>query len=120
MRHGNYQAARLLFEQTRQHQPYVHLATYGLAQTLIRDRHYAEAEPYLHAVIGHDPTYAPAIYDLAICALAMDDEPRALQLKAKLDVLNPATARRLERVIREPALRPRVLHPLPRASLRSL
>ena len=120
MRHGNYQAARLLFEQTRRHQPYVHLATYGLAQTLMRDRRYAEATPYLHAVIAHDPTYAPALYGLAMCALAVGDEPRALQLKAKLDVLNPVMARRLERVIREPALRPRVLQPLPRASFRSL
>lgn len=120
LRQGNYQAARLLFERTRQHQPYVHLATYGLAQTLMRDQRYAEAEPYLYAVIGHDPTYAPALYGLAICALAAGDEPRALQLKAKLDVLNPATARRLERVIREPSLRPRVLHPLPRAAFRSL
>jgi S1-C subfamily serine protease len=118
MRHGNYEAAQHLFERTRQYQPYLHLATYGLAQTLIRQRRYAEAVPYLHAVVGHDPAYAPAFYDLAIAALAMDDEPRALQLKAKLGALSPVTARRLERVIREPVLRPRVVHPLPLATIR--
>jgi predicted Zn-dependent protease len=118
MRHGNYEAAQHLFERTRQYQPYLHLATYGLAQTLIRQRRYAEAVPYLHAVVGHDPAYAPAFYDLAIAALAMDDEPRALQLKAKLGALSPVTVRRLERVIREPVLRPRVVHPLPLATIR--
>ncbi len=68
-------------------------------------------------VIAHDSSYAPAYYNLALCALTRDDEPRARHLLAKLDGLSPARARQLRRVLREPLFRPCALRELPQASI---
>ncbi len=117
LRRKEYTEAEHLFRRTVPYAPYTYFATYGLARTLIGRLRYEEAVPMLKAVIAYDPTFAPAYYDLAFSALALDDEPRARQLLVKLESLSPARARKLRRVLREPLFQPRVLQELPRASI---
>ncbi len=116
-RRREYATAERFFRQARQYAPAAHIAAYGLARSLMGRLRYEEAVPLLRSVIAHDPTYAPAYFDLALCAVARGDEPRARQLLEKLHGLNSASARRLRRVLRNPVLQPRVLHELPRADL---
>ncbi len=116
LRRREYRAAEARFRHAQQYAPYRHLAAYGVARALMGRLRYDEAVPFLRAVIAHDPAYAPALYDLARCALARDDEAHARQLLARLEALDAASARRLRRVLREPILRPRVLRELPRAT----
>ncbi|MFQ5569090.1 MAG: trypsin-like peptidase domain-containing protein [Rhodothermales bacterium] len=117
LRSGNYREAERFFRHTLRFGPYDHFATFGLAETLMKRLQYAEAVPLLHAVIAYDPTYVPALYSLALCALALDDEPRARQILVKLEGLSPVSAWRLRRIMRRPVLRPRVLRELPRVPI---
>lgn len=116
--HGRaYAEAARLFQHTRQHPPYAVLATYGLAQAEMRRLRYTEAAVHLQAVLHQHPHFAPALYDLARCYLALGEEPWARQLVAKLYATNPAWGARLRQVFRYPVLRPTVPLVLPRAVL---
>ena len=113
----HYAEAARLFEQTREHPPYAGLATYGLAQAEMRRLRYAKAAAHLRAVLHERPRFAPALYDLARCHLALGREAEARQLAAKLRATSPPWAGRLRQVLRHPVLRPTVPIALPRAEL---
>ena len=119
LQRGEYDEAERLFRQTRRYRPYYHFASHGLAKALMGRQQYEDAMPLLRIVITHDPGYAPALYDLALCALALGDTLRARQLLVKLEALSPVRAHRLRRVLREPVLHPRRVEERPRAVLHS-
>ena len=112
-----YAEAARLFRHTRQHPPYAGLATYGLAQAEMRRLRYDEAAAHLRAVLHERPRFAPALYDLARCYLALGEEAQARQLAVKLNATSPVWGARLRQVLRYPVLRPTVPIMLPRAAL---
>ncbi len=120
LRQGAYSAAREEFERIHSYLPYRHLASYGLAVSLIGRLEYREAVEHITAVIQYDPHFAPAWFDLARCYLALGDEPRARQIMHRLEEINPRWASHLRQVIRIPALRPITRIELPPANLASL
>ncbi|WP_457652878.1 trypsin-like peptidase domain-containing protein [Rhodocaloribacter sp.] len=112
-----YAAAERLFARTQAYAPYTHLALYGRAQALMGLLRYEQAAALLEAVLNYDAAFAPAVYDLAVCRLALGDEARVQALLAHLTDTSPRWARRLRMVLRTPALHPVTLLPRPRASL---
>jgi len=117
LQEGRVEEAGRMFRQARQHAPYTYHATYGLAHARMRQKRYAEALPLLRAVIAHDPSFAPAYFDLARCLLAVGRADEAHLLVPKLTEVDAGWSRRLQRMLREPALQPVILRELPRASL---
>lgn len=117
LRNDELEVAEYLFRQTKRYEPYVHFATYGLARTLMARLRYDEAIPMLRLVLQQDPTFGPALYDLGISYLALEDVTRAVQLVAKTERSSPAIARRLQRVIEQPVLHPSRITELPRADV---
>lgn len=113
LEHRDYATAEALFARTQAYAPYAHLAAYGRARAAMGRLHYDAAIPLLQAVLHYDPTFAPALYDLALCHLATGRAVRPLL--ARLEDLQPRWAGRLRRVLRSPALHPVVPHPRPRA-----
>lgn len=114
---GEYAAAERLFARTQAYAPYTHLALYGRAQALMGLLRYERAAALLEAVLNYDAAFTPAVYDLALCRLALGDEPRVQALLARLADTSPRWARRLRTVLHTPALHPVTLLPRPRASL---
>lgn len=112
-----YAAAERLFARTQTYAPYAHLALYGRAKALMGLLRYDRAAALLEAVLNYDAAFAPAVYDLAVCRLALGDEARVQALLARLTDTGPQWARRLRMVLRTPALHPVTLLPRPRASL---
>ena len=117
LEHRDFTMAGRLFARTQTYAPYAHLATYGRARAAMGRLHYDAAIPLLHAVLHYDATFAPALYDLALCHLARGREAPARQLLARLEDSHPEWARRLRRIFRSPALRPVAPRPLPLAPL---
>ena len=116
----SYAEAQRLFEFTLNFKPYEHLAAYGLAQTNIDQLRYEKAINYLHSVLRFDPTFAPALFRLALCHLALGDKERTRQLLAKLETTDSFWAWRLHQILNNPVLGPVVLRALPRATIEGL
>lgn len=118
LQEGRYLAAERMLRFARQEPPYAHHATYGLARALMGQHRYAEAIRHFRSVVAFDANYAPAYFDLGRSELAQGNDEAARLVAAKLDLVDPVWAGRLHRVLREPALRPVALRPLPRAIVR--
>lgn len=118
MEAGRYALAERFFRRTRRYPPYRHLGAYGQAQALMKLLRYEHAIPLLQAVLHHDAGFGPALYDLALCRLALGDLEAVRILHARLFEISPPWARRLRQVLRTPALQPITLLERPRATLR--
>ncbi len=114
---GNYEAAERLFAHIRDYTPYSHLALYGQAQALMGRLRYEQAAVLLEALLSYDASFAPAVYDLAVCRLALGEKARVHALLARLVDTSPRWARRLRKVLRTPALHPVTLMQQPRVSI---
>jgi tetratricopeptide (TPR) repeat protein len=113
----DYHGASAYFGKTHRAEPYRHLAAYGLARSLIGLHRYEEALTLLEGVLVHNPHFAPAVFDLAICHLALgNDMPLAL-LSARLGRTGSRWQADLERIIANPIWHPRRLEELPRGAL---
>ena len=113
----NFAMAEQLFARTQQFAPYAHLAGYGRARSEMGLMHYERAIPMLEAVLQYDASFAPALYDLAVCHLVLEQRMQVHQLLVRLDGIDRVWANRLRRVLRTPSLRPTVVKPLPRANM---
>ena len=118
LQEGRYEAAERMLRFARSQPPYARHATYGLARALMGQHRYAEAIRLLRSIVAFDASYAPAYFDLGRSELAQGNEEAATLIAAKLVLVDPVWAGRLHRVLREPALRPIALRPLPRAAVR--
>ena len=84
----------------------------------MRQLRYDEAVTLLTEVVGHDPGFAPALYDLALCYLAMGQTSDALLVSSLLRRESERWYKRLERVQGNDLLRPRVVPEMPRLPIK--
>jgi tetratricopeptide (TPR) repeat protein len=117
LRRRDFKRALVQFEHTTGHRPYAHIGAYGLAKALMGLHRYDEAASWLRTVIDYDPSFAPAVFELARCHVAAGDLARAGQSVVRLRQLSARWARRLEALIENETLHPRAVRPLPRATV---
>lgn len=112
---AQYEEAIALFEQTRRVEPYQFLAAYGLARARMRLHHYDEAVSLLNDVLDYDPYYAPALFNQALCYLALGRTRSASLNEIRLSHVSRSWQLELARVRRTAVLRPRIVEEMPRA-----
>ncbi len=115
----DFEAAAGYFERTSRVEPYRHLAQFGLARSLMGLHRYDWASELLDQVLDFDPHFAPALYQQALCRMVLGDDRSVVLLTSRLADVSFRWHRRLEHVMANPALQPRVVAELPRAKLRS-
>ncbi|MDX1440165.1 MAG: trypsin-like serine protease, partial [Rubricoccaceae bacterium] len=114
---GDLEQAEILFEQTRQFEPYRQLASLGLARIYTAWLRYDLAEEALQEVLGRDPSYAPALYLLGYGFLARARTSEAEAIAVRLDHVDPAWADALRMQLSSPIIAPPSLEPVPRVTL---
>ena len=120
LREGRFAEAASFFERTLAAGPYRNLARYGLARTLIHRHEYGRAAALLEEVVLHDPGFAPGLYHLALCRLALGQDDALAIAHARLGLVSRLWQRDLDRVLRTTTLQPKRLQELPRAPMPAL
>ncbi|MDX1740755.1 MAG: trypsin-like peptidase domain-containing protein, partial [Rhodothermales bacterium] len=106
------------FEQTREVEPYRHLAEYGLARAHMGLHDYESAVDLLDRVLSYDPFFAPALFDISLCYLVLGRSAELKIASVRLGHISRRWQRQLQRVVDNSALQPIRVDELPRAVVR--
>ncbi|NNF02976.1 MAG: hypothetical protein HKN17_00810, partial [Rhodothermales bacterium] len=109
--------AATLFEHAEASPMYRHLATYGLARSLIGLHRFDAADSLLRSVAAYDDRFAPALFDRGRIDIARGRIDHASLAVVRLTAIDGYWGRRLKRIIDQPLFAPSPLAEHPRMPL---